>query len=158
MPGLYIQIYIDLAFWAVLLSFSKRTAPTSLQLEKKIPGAVCLLGQEAAILLEKDKRTAQITRSIYIYIYRPGILGSPFILLSFSKRTIPISLQIEKEIPGAEGLLGLEAAILSEKDKRTALNAIYIDLAFRAVLLSFSKRIAASRPNRPSSPGISFSI
>ena len=35
---------------------------------------------------------------------------------------------------------------------------IYIDLAFRAVLLSFSKRIAASRPNRPSAPGISFSI
>ena len=48
---------------------------------------------------------------------------NPFILLSFSKRTFPISLQLEKEIPGAEGLLGLEGAFLLEKDKRTALNA-----------------------------------
>ena len=55
------------------------------------------------VLFEKDKRTM-----------------NPFILLSFSKRTIPISLQLEKEIPGAEGLLGLEAAFHSEKDKRTA--------------------------------------
>ena len=51
------------------------------------------------VLFEKEKRTM-----------------NPFILLSFSKRTIPISLQLEKEIPGAEGLLGLEAAFLSEKD------------------------------------------
>ena len=78
---------------------------------------------------------------------------NPFILLSFSKRTIPISLQLEKEIPGAEGLLGLEAAILSEKDKRTALNArsiyiyIYIDLAFRAVLLSFCPFLKGLSPS-----------
>ena len=64
----------------ILLSFSKRTIPISLQLEKEIPGAEGLLGQEAAILLEKDKRTAQNARSIYIDIYRPGILGSPFVL------------------------------------------------------------------------------
>ena len=67
MPGLYIYIYIDLVFRAVLLSFSKRTIPISLQLEKEIPGAEGLLGLKAAFLSEKDKRTALNARSIWIW-------------------------------------------------------------------------------------------
>ena len=76
----------------------------------------------------------------------------------FSKRTIPISLQIEKEIPGAEGLLGLEAAILLEKDKRTAPTSLQLEkeipgaeglLGFEAAFLSEKDK----RTARPSWPG-----